>query len=94
MLLSRRAVVGALAATPVVGFSTIARANAPDLPPLRVVPLKNKYDAGSVVVSTSAAKLYFVLPGNKGIEYPMAVGRPEKQWFGQLTIAGKHVRPA
>lgn len=93
--LSRRAVVGGLAAAPVVGFTTIARANAPDnLPPLKVVPLKNKYDPGTVVVSTNARKVYFVLPGNKGIEYPAAVGRPDKQWFGQLTISGKHVRPA
>lgn len=92
--LSRRAVVGALAAAPVVGFSTIARANAPDLPPLKVVPLKTNYAEGSVVVSTKERKLYFVLPGNKGIQYPVAVGRPDKQWFGQLTITGKHVRPA
>lgn len=93
--LSRRAVVAGLAAAPVAGFSTIARANAPgNLPPLKVVKLKNTYEPGSVVVATGSRKLYFVLPDGRGIEYPCAVGRPDKQWFGKLTMSGKHVRPA
>ena len=28
------------------------------------------------------------------MRYRVAVGRPTKQWYGQVEVAGKHLRPA
>ncbi|MCA0422054.1 MAG: L,D-transpeptidase [Proteobacteria bacterium] len=52
------------------------------------------YPAGTIVVSTSQRRLYFVLGNGSALRYPVAVGRPGKQWFGQRFIDGKFVRPA
>ena len=39
-------------------------------------------------------RLYLVLGNGAALRYPVAVGRPGKQWFGQRAVDGKHVRPA
>jgi lipoprotein-anchoring transpeptidase ErfK/SrfK len=49
---------------------------------------------GTVVVRTAERRLYLVLGNGAALRYPVAVGRPGKQWFGQALIDGKHVRPA
>jgi lipoprotein-anchoring transpeptidase ErfK/SrfK len=49
---------------------------------------------GTIVVSTAARRLYLVLGNGAALSYPVAVGRPGKQWFGTRLIDGKHVRPA
>ena len=49
---------------------------------------------GTVVVSTSARRLYLVLGNGAALAYPVAVGKPGKQWFGPSVIDGKHIEPA
>jgi lipoprotein-anchoring transpeptidase ErfK/SrfK len=49
---------------------------------------------GTVVVRTSERRLYLVLGNGAALRYPVAVGKPGKQWFGTALIDGKHVRPA
>ena len=49
---------------------------------------------GTVVVRTGERRLYLVLGNGAALSYPVAVGRPGKQWFGQRAVDGKHVRPA
>ena len=49
---------------------------------------------GTVVVRTSERRLYLVLGNGAAMRYPVAVGKPGKQWFGTAVIDGKHVRPA
>ena len=49
---------------------------------------------GTVVVRTSERRLYLVLGSGAALRYPVAVGRPGKQWTGEAQIAGKYVRPA
>src|SRR5918911_2203150 len=49
---------------------------------------------GTVVVRTSERRLYLVLGNGAALRYPVAVGRPGKQWVGTAVIDGKHVRPA
>jgi len=85
---TRRALVGGLLAMPALSLSGAAQAA-----PSRV-PMPEGYPAGSVVVSTGRRRLYLVLGDGTALTYPVAVGRPGKQWFGQRTIAGKYVRPA
>ena len=48
---------------------------------------------GTVVVRTAERRLYYVLGGGTAIRYPVAVGRPGKQWSGAASIEGKHVEP-
>ncbi|MCJ2012518.1 L,D-transpeptidase [Methylobacterium sp. J-076] len=50
--------------------------------------------AGTVVISVSQRKLYLVNGDGTAIRYPVAVGKPGKQWFGTATIDGKYVAPA
>lgn len=48
---------------------------------------------GTIVVRTAERRLYYVLGGGTAIRYPVAVGRPGKQWSGAALIEGKHVEP-
>ena len=50
--------------------------------------------AGTIVVSTTQRKLYYVLGDGRAIRYPVGVGKPGKQWTGETHIDGMHLRPA
>ena len=52
------------------------------------------YAAGSIIVSTSQRMLYFVLPGERAVRYPVGVGRAGLAWHGHARIAKKDLRPA
>lgn len=52
------------------------------------------YAPGSIVVSTSQRQLYFVLPGERAIRYPVGVGKAGMAWHGHARIAQKDIRPA
>ena len=49
---------------------------------------------GTIVVKTSERRLYLALGDGTAMRYAVAVGKPGKQWFGQVAIDGKHVAPA
>jgi lipoprotein-anchoring transpeptidase ErfK/SrfK len=49
---------------------------------------------GTIVVKTHERRLYLVLGDGTAIRYPVAVGRPGKQWQGWSQVNGKHVQPA
>jgi lipoprotein-anchoring transpeptidase ErfK/SrfK len=48
---------------------------------------------GSILVRTSERKLYFVLPDNKAIMYPVGVGREGFTWSGTNKISRKATWP-
>lgn len=52
------------------------------------------YAPGTVVVRTKERRLYFVAGEGVALRYPVAVGKPGKQWHGITHIDGKYVRPA
>lgn len=52
------------------------------------------YPAGTIVISQTERRLYLVGDGNGIISYPVAVGRPGKQWRGTVRIDGKYRNPA
>ncbi|GJD57735.1 L,D-transpeptidase [Methylobacterium dankookense] len=79
-------VLGALAG---LGLATMGAAQARE-----VVHFPYGAAAGSVVVSVSERRLYLVNGDGTAIRYPVAVGKPGKQWFGTAAIDGKYVRPA
>ena len=49
---------------------------------------------GTIIVKTSERRLYFVIGDGIALRYPIAVGRAARQWFGQVSITGKHLQPA
>lgn len=49
---------------------------------------------GTIVIRTSERSLYLVGEGGSAIRYPVAVGKPGKQWFGWSQVDGKYVNPA
>ncbi|MCJ2129945.1 L,D-transpeptidase [Methylobacterium sp. E-045] len=49
---------------------------------------------GTVVIRTSERRLYLVNGDGTAIRYPVAVGKPGKQWTGATKIDGKYVEPA
>ena len=49
---------------------------------------------GTIVIKTAERRLYLVLGDGSALRYPVAVGRPGKQWEGDARISGKYVQPA
>ena len=48
---------------------------------------------GSILIRTSERRLYFVLPDNRAIMYPVGVGREGFTWSGQNKITRKTIWP-
>lgn len=61
--------------------------------PRRVVAWHHGYAPGTVVISTSARRLYYVLPGGEAIEYGVGVGRRGFTWSGTKTVTMKREWP-
>jgi lipoprotein-anchoring transpeptidase ErfK/SrfK len=59
-----------------------------------LVQFRDNASPGTIVVSTGARRLYFVLQGGTAWRYRVAVGKPGRQWFGASTIQGKYIEPA
>jgi lipoprotein-anchoring transpeptidase ErfK/SrfK len=47
------------------------------------------YAPGTIVVSTSERRLYYVLGGGQAVRYGIGVGRPGFEWAGTKTVARK-----
>lgn len=54
-----------------------------------VVAYPGRHAPGTIVVSTSERRLYFVLPDGRAVRYGVGVGRPGFQWGGQMSITRK-----
>jgi lipoprotein-anchoring transpeptidase ErfK/SrfK len=59
-----------------------------------VVPFQAEISSGTIVIRTGERRLYYVRGDGTAVRYPVAVGKPGKQWFGEARIDGKYVRPA
>jgi lipoprotein-anchoring transpeptidase ErfK/SrfK len=95
--------VGALGATPASAFT-----NPLDTGPLadflnifreqaiprRTVAWASGHPAGTVVVSTSRRRLYYVLNRGEALEYGVGVGRQGFTWSGTKTVTMKKEWPA
>jgi lipoprotein-anchoring transpeptidase ErfK/SrfK len=51
------------------------------------------YPKGSIVVRTQERRLYYVAGSGIVLHYPVAVGRPKRQWQGETRIARKLRNP-
>ena len=58
-----------------------------------IVPFSSEAQPGTVVVKTQERRLYLVLGDGTAIRYPVAVGRPGKQWEGYTRVCGQAHQP-
>ncbi len=64
-------------------------------PTLRhTVAIDGKYRPGSIVISTSERRLYYVTQPGTAIEYGVGVGREGFQWSGVKTVSAKKEWPS
>jgi lipoprotein-anchoring transpeptidase ErfK/SrfK len=59
----------------------------------QIVSFSHDYPSGSIVIDTSARRLYYVLPEGRAYEYPISVGREGFNWTGIETISRKQEWP-
>jgi len=57
-------------------------------------PALSNYEPGTIIVKTAARQLFLVVGNGEVIAYPVAVGKPGKQWTGVTRIDGKFIKPA
>jgi lipoprotein-anchoring transpeptidase ErfK/SrfK len=62
--------------------------------PREVVEFEGRHAPGTIVVSTSERRLYYVLGGGQAIRYGIGVGRPGFEWAGVKTVTAKQEWPA
>ncbi|MCG7392611.1 L,D-transpeptidase [Microvirga sp. ACRRW] len=61
--------------------------------PREVVSFNGRYAPGTIVVSTSERRLYYVMGDGKALRYGVGVGRPGFTWGGSNTITMKREWP-
>jgi lipoprotein-anchoring transpeptidase ErfK/SrfK len=62
-------------------------------PPREIVQYNGPYSPGTILISTSERRLYYVLPDHTAIRYGVGVGRPGFEWGGVKTISRKREWP-
>jgi lipoprotein-anchoring transpeptidase ErfK/SrfK len=75
---------GALAQGPIADFLNIFQETAI---PRRVIAWNADYPAGTVVISTSQRRLYYILGNEQAIRYGVGVGREGFTWSGAKTVS-------
>jgi lipoprotein-anchoring transpeptidase ErfK/SrfK len=80
-----------LSSGPLADFLTLFREQA--IPKQVVVWKHPEFKKGTVVVSTTQRRLYYVLGGGQAIEYGVGVGREGFTWSGSKTVSRKREWP-
>jgi lipoprotein-anchoring transpeptidase ErfK/SrfK len=79
-----------LASGPLADFLNIFRQPAI---PRQLVAWTHGYEPGTVVISTSRRRLYYVLGNGRALEYGVGVGRQGFSWAGTKTVSRKREWP-
>ena len=61
--------------------------------PRQTVRYDGPYAPGTIIISTSERRLYFVLPDHQALKYGVGVGRPGFTWSGVTVVANKRELP-
>ncbi len=61
--------------------------------PRETVYFNGKQAPGTIIISTTERRLYYVLPGGQAIKYGVGVGRPGFEWAGTKVISQKREWP-
>jgi len=78
-------------AGPIADFMTIFRTQAI---PRETIAWKGKEKPGTIVVSTSQRRLYYVLGGGEAVRYGVGVGREGFSWSGEKSVTMKKEWPS
>jgi lipoprotein-anchoring transpeptidase ErfK/SrfK len=62
--------------------------------PRTLVSFPEQYGPGTIVISTSERRLYFVTQRGEAIEYGVGVGRPGFEWAGIQKVSAKKEWPS
>jgi lipoprotein-anchoring transpeptidase ErfK/SrfK len=62
--------------------------------PRQLVEFDTKYAPGTIVISTSERRLYFVTQPGEAMEYGVGVGRPGFSWSGVQKVSAKKEWPS
>ncbi len=61
--------------------------------PREVVSYQGRFSPGTIIISTTERRLYYVLGNGQAIRYGVGVGRPGFEWSGSRYIASKREWP-
>ncbi|SRR5579885_334403 len=61
--------------------------------PREIVSFNEKHAPGTIIISTSQRRLYYVLGDGKAIRYAIAVGKEGYAWSGTSTVSAKREWP-
>jgi lipoprotein-anchoring transpeptidase ErfK/SrfK len=61
--------------------------------PRETVWYNGPYAPGTIIISTSERRLYYVLPNHQALRYGVGVGRPGFTWGGNLRVSMKREWP-
>ena len=61
--------------------------------PRELVPYQGRFAPGTIIISTTERRLYYVLGNGQAIRYGVGVGRPGFEWSGSRYIASKREWP-
>ena len=61
--------------------------------PRETVAYSGPYAPGTILISTTERRMYYVLPGKQAIKYGVGVGRPGFEWSGTKVISQKREWP-
>ena len=78
-------------AGPIADFMNIFRTQAI---PRETIVWKGKEKPGTIVVSTSQRRLYYVLGGGEAVRYGVGVGREGFSWSGEKSVTMKKEWPS
>ena len=59
-----------------------------------LIEFASPYAPGTIVISQSSRRLYFVLDASRAVAYPVAVAKRGKEWQGYARVDGKYLAPA
>ncbi len=88
-----RAEIDPLTRQPLVVYADPAKAQATAIP-REVVDYPTRQAPGTIVIDSTARRLYFILAGGKAVRYGVGVGRPGFDWAGSQTITRKAEWPS
>ena len=76
---------------PIADFLTVFRQQGV---PRQTIGWNSPYKPGTVVISTSQRRLYYILPNQEAVQYGVGVGREGFSWAGTKTVTMKKEWPA
>lgn len=88
-----QAEIDPLTRQPLVVYADPAKAQATAIP-REIVDYPTRQKPGTIVIDSSARRLYFVLADGKAVRYGVGVGRPGFDWAGSQTITRKAEWPS